>query len=96
MRPRKTGSRLGSKLKQSQPISMRSNQKPISCRQPKHPTPTKLAKQFLDQQQFAVIISSNLHWEKEEKLLQVLKQHKKAIGWKLFDLLGINSSICMH
>ncbi|RDY01343.1 hypothetical protein CR513_15341, partial [Mucuna pruriens] len=30
------------------------------------------------------------------KLLQVLKQHKKAIGWKLFDHPGINPSICMH
>ncbi|RDX67629.1 hypothetical protein CR513_53469, partial [Mucuna pruriens] len=29
-------------------------------------------------------------------LLSHLKQHKKAIGWKLFDLPGINPSICMH
>ncbi|RDY10463.1 hypothetical protein CR513_05006, partial [Mucuna pruriens] len=34
--------------------------------------------------------------EQEEKLLQVLKQHKKAIGWKLSDLPGINPSMCMH
>ncbi|RDY12771.1 hypothetical protein CR513_02402, partial [Mucuna pruriens] len=33
---------------------------------------------------------SNLHQEQEEKLLQVLRQHKKAIGWKLSDLPGIN------
>ncbi|RDY11035.1 Retrovirus-related Pol polyprotein, partial [Mucuna pruriens] len=32
----------------------------------------------------------------EEKLLQVLKQYKKAIGWKLSDLLDINPSIYMH
>ncbi|RDX60978.1 hypothetical protein CR513_60831, partial [Mucuna pruriens] len=32
----------------------------------------------------------------EEKLLHVLRKHKKAIGWKLFDLPGINPSICMH
>ncbi|RDY05351.1 hypothetical protein CR513_10829, partial [Mucuna pruriens] len=30
------------------------------------------------------------------KLLKVLRQHKKAIGWKLSDLPGINPSICMH
>ncbi|RDY05558.1 hypothetical protein CR513_10592, partial [Mucuna pruriens] len=26
----------------------------------------------------------------------VVRQHKKAIGWKLFDLPGINPSICIH
>ncbi|RDX97051.1 hypothetical protein CR513_20220, partial [Mucuna pruriens] len=49
-----------------------------------------------DEQQFSIIISSNLHQEQEEKLLQVLKQHKKAIGWKLSKLPRINTSICMH
>ncbi|RDY10377.1 hypothetical protein CR513_05111, partial [Mucuna pruriens] len=49
-----------------------------------------------DEQQFPIIIVSNLHQEQEEKLLQVLKQHKKAIGWKLSDLLAINPSIYMH
>ncbi|RDX71914.1 hypothetical protein CR513_48676, partial [Mucuna pruriens] len=42
---------------------------------------------------------SNLDAEQqllEDKLLQVLRQHKKAIGWKLFDLPRINPSICMH
>ncbi|RDX78081.1 hypothetical protein CR513_41698, partial [Mucuna pruriens] len=34
--------------------------------------------------------------EQEDKLLSILRQHKKAIGWKLSDLLGINPSICMH
>ncbi|RDX97294.1 Retrovirus-related Pol polyprotein, partial [Mucuna pruriens] len=29
-------------------------------------------------------------------LLEVLRQHKKAIGWKLSDLPGIYPSICMH
>ncbi|RDY00917.1 Retrovirus-related Pol polyprotein from transposon 17.6, partial [Mucuna pruriens] len=33
--------------------------------------------------------------EQEDKLLHVLREHKKAIGWKLFDLLGINHSIYM-
>ncbi|RDY09926.1 Retrovirus-related Pol polyprotein, partial [Mucuna pruriens] len=34
--------------------------------------------------------------EQEDKLLNVLRQHKKAIGWKLSNLPGINPSICMH
>ncbi|RDX96199.1 hypothetical protein CR513_21174, partial [Mucuna pruriens] len=32
----------------------------------------------------------------EDKLLSVLRQHKKTIGWKLSDLTRINPSICMH
>ncbi|RDY04338.1 hypothetical protein CR513_11966, partial [Mucuna pruriens] len=32
----------------------------------------------------------------EEKLLQVLRQHKKAIRWRLSNLPGINPSIYMH
>ncbi|RDX82178.1 Retrovirus-related Pol polyprotein, partial [Mucuna pruriens] len=31
---------------------------------------------------------------KSKKIM--LRQHKKAIGWKLSDLPGINPSICMH
>ncbi|RDX74450.1 Retrovirus-related Pol polyprotein, partial [Mucuna pruriens] len=38
----------------------------------------------------------NLPQEQEDKLLSVLRQHKKAIGWKLSDLPRINPSICMH
>ncbi|RDX91389.1 hypothetical protein CR513_26631, partial [Mucuna pruriens] len=37
-----------------------------------------------------------VHREHEDKLLNVLRQHRKAIGWKLSDLPGINPSICMH
>ncbi|RDX90364.1 Copia protein, partial [Mucuna pruriens] len=47
-------------------------------------------------QELNVIIANNLHQEQEDKLLQVLRQHRKAIGWKLSDLQGINPSICMH
>ncbi|RDX87072.1 hypothetical protein CR513_31510, partial [Mucuna pruriens] len=34
--------------------------------------------------------------EQEEKLLVILRRHKKAIDWTLTDLLGINPSIFMH
>ncbi|RDX84347.1 Retrovirus-related Pol polyprotein, partial [Mucuna pruriens] len=61
------------------------------------PLPSHLKYAYLDsEQQLPVIIASNLHQEQEEKLLEVLRQHKKAIGWKLSDLPGINPSICMH
>ncbi|RDX72962.1 hypothetical protein CR513_47485, partial [Mucuna pruriens] len=59
--------------------------------------PKHLKYAYLDtQQQLPVIIAKNLHQEQEDKLLQVLRQHKKAIGRKLSDLPGINPSICMH
>ncbi|RDY02514.1 hypothetical protein CR513_13985, partial [Mucuna pruriens] len=52
---------------------------------------------YLDkEQQLPVIIANNLHQEQEDKLLEVLRQHKKEIGWKLSDLPSINPSICMH
>ncbi|RDX98415.1 hypothetical protein CR513_18669, partial [Mucuna pruriens] len=74
----------------------------ISSSQPPSPTelkplPSHLKYAYLDtKQQLLVIISNNLHREHEEKLLHVLRQHKKAIGWKLSDLPGINPFICMH
>ncbi|RDX69701.1 hypothetical protein CR513_51154, partial [Mucuna pruriens] len=34
--------------------------------------------------------------EQEDKLLHILREHKKAIGWKLSDLLGINPSTYLH
>jgi len=43
-----------------------------------------------------MIISASLAAEKEEKLLLVLKKHKKAIGWTLADILGISPSTWMH
>ncbi|RDX89660.1 hypothetical protein CR513_28589, partial [Mucuna pruriens] len=52
---------------------------------------------YLDtEQQLPIIIASNLPQEQEDTLLSVLRQHKKAIGWKLSDLPRINLSICMH
>ncbi|KAL1543794.1 hypothetical protein AAHA92_20724 [Salvia divinorum] len=34
--------------------------------------------------------------EQEEKLMKVLEQNQKAIGWKLSDLVGISPDLCMH
>ncbi|RDY01784.1 hypothetical protein CR513_14845, partial [Mucuna pruriens] len=61
------------------------------------PLSSHLKYAYLDnEQQLPVIIANNLHQEQEDKLLHVLRQHKKAIIWKLSDLPGINPSICMH
>ncbi|RDY06734.1 putative mitochondrial protein, partial [Mucuna pruriens] len=40
--------------------------------------------------------TNTLHREQKEKLLKVLRQHKKLIRWKLSDLPRINPSICTH
>ncbi|RDY09457.1 hypothetical protein CR513_06169, partial [Mucuna pruriens] len=77
---------------------------PITKKSPSSPPPMELKTlsshlkyAYLDkEQQLPVIIANNLHQEQEEKLLEVLRQHKKAIGWKLSDLPGINPSIYMH
>ncbi|XP_042400870.1 uncharacterized protein LOC121990888 [Zingiber officinale] len=47
-------------------------------------------------EQLPVIISKDLDAEQEERLLNVLRHNKKAIGWTLADLTGISSSICTH
>ena len=41
-------------------------------------------------------ISSKLSALQEEKLVQVLKEHKTAIGWTLANIKGISPSTCMH
>ena len=43
-----------------------------------------------------VIISSQLDHDQEERLLAVLGARKKAIGWNLLDLKGIDPSFCTH
>ncbi|KAL8475059.1 hypothetical protein ACS0TY_031468 [Phlomoides rotata] len=49
-----------------------------------------------DNEKFPVIVSSSLNSFELERLLKVLCKHKKAIGWSIEDLKGINPSICMH
>ncbi|XP_070008143.1 uncharacterized protein [Nicotiana sylvestris] len=43
-----------------------------------------------------VIISSDLSKLQEEKLLRVLCEHKRAIGWTMSDIRGISPAFCMH
>ncbi len=41
-----------------------------------------------------VIISSELTDEQEDKLVAVLKENKKALGWTLADIKGISPTLC--
>jgi hypothetical protein len=43
-----------------------------------------------------LFISANLSAEEKEKLPEVLKAHRAAIGYSLDDLKGINPALCMH
>ena len=43
-----------------------------------------------------VILSAELTDLQVEAALQILKWRKKAIGWKMADIYGISSLLCMH
>ncbi|CAN6677785.1 unnamed protein product [Malus baccata var. baccata] len=61
------------------------------------PLPSHLKYIFLGENEtLPAIISSSLTAQKEEKLLQVLKEFKSALGWTLADIKGISPTTCMH
>jgi hypothetical protein len=61
------------------------------------PLPDKLKYAFLGSNDtLLVIIASYLQKDQEDNLLEVLKEHKEAIGWTVANLKGIDPSICMH
>nr|GEV45070.1 reverse transcriptase domain-containing protein [Tanacetum cinerariifolium] len=43
-----------------------------------------------------VIIAKDLSVEEKTALMTVLKSHKQAIAWKLFDIKGIDPKFCTH
>ncbi|GKG18783.1 hypothetical protein Tco_0373081, partial [Tanacetum coccineum] len=43
-----------------------------------------------------VIIAKDLSVEEKAALIKVLKSHKRAIAWKLFDIKGFNPEYCTH
>jgi len=43
-----------------------------------------------------VIISTALTLDQEKKLLKVLREHSKVIGWTLADLKGLSPTLCSH
>jgi hypothetical protein len=61
------------------------------------PLPENLKYKFLGlAESLPAIIASDLMDAQEEKLLDVLREHKEAIGWTIEDIKGISPSVVMH
>jgi hypothetical protein len=61
------------------------------------PLPDTLKYKYLDSREsLPVIISSDLDEAQEQELLNVLKEHKEAIGWTIEDIKGISLVVVMH
>ena len=59
--------------------------------------PADLKYAFLEaNERCPVVISSLLTTAQEHNLLHLLKRNKRALGWKISDLKGINPLICTH
>ncbi|KAJ9545013.1 hypothetical protein OSB04_024720 [Centaurea solstitialis] len=59
--------------------------------------PEHLEYQFLEgNNSLPVIISSLLTANEKDRLIEVLKRHKKALAWKISDIPGISPSFCTH
>ncbi|KAM5578092.1 hypothetical protein ABKV19_008424, partial [Rosa sericea] len=50
----------------------------------------------LENETLPVIISSSLTSTQEDRLVEMLKKHKTAIGWTLADIRGISPTTCVH
>ena len=60
------------------------------------PLSSHLKYEFLGENEtLPVIVSAYLEEEQLNKLLRVLRKHKKAIGWTIFDIQEISPSICI-
>jgi hypothetical protein len=61
------------------------------------PLPDTLKYKYLDpSESLPIIISSDLDEAQEQELLNVLKEHKEAIGWSIEDIKGISPAVVMH
>nr|GEX14246.1 hypothetical protein [Tanacetum cinerariifolium] len=59
--------------------------------------PPHLKYAFLeDDDKLSIIIAKDLSVEEKTALITVLKCHKRAITWKLFDIKGIDRKFCTH
>nr|GEX26905.1 reverse transcriptase domain-containing protein [Tanacetum cinerariifolium] len=59
--------------------------------------PSHLEYVFLeDSNKLPVIIAKNLKVDEREALINVLKSHKRAIAWKIFDIKGIDPRFYTH
>jgi hypothetical protein len=61
------------------------------------PLPKGLKYKFMGPEKtYPVIVSNELSPEENEKLLILLKKHKKVIGYSINDLKGISPAFCTH
>ena len=61
------------------------------------PLPSHLKYALLEvEETFLVIISSSLELDQENKLLEILRTHRTALGWTIADIKGISPLICTH
>ena len=61
------------------------------------PLPSHLKYTFLGvEETFPVIISSSLELDQENKLLEILRTHRTALGWTIAYIKGISPLICTH
>ena len=61
------------------------------------PLPTEQKYAYLEEHgQCPMVISSLLSTSQENSLLDILRENKQAIGWKITDLRGISPAVCTH
>ena len=61
------------------------------------PLPANLKYAYLGpSENLLVIIASDLEQDQESQLMNVLQEHKEAIGWTIADIKGISSFVVMH
>lgn len=61
------------------------------------PLPEHLQYIYLSENEtLPVIIAKTFTPVQKEKLIRVLRDYKKAIGWTIADIKGISPSMCMH
>jgi hypothetical protein len=61
------------------------------------PLPKGLKYEFLGPDKtYPVIVSDKLSPEENEKLLNLLKKHRKVIGYSINDLKGVSPAFCTH
>ena len=61
------------------------------------PLPSHLKYVFLgDKETLLVIIFAHLSPSQEDKLVRLIQDYKKAIGWTIANIKGISPSLCMH
>jgi hypothetical protein len=59
--------------------------------------PKRLKYEFLDPDKtYPVIVSNELSPEENEKLLILMKKHRKVIGYSINDLKGLSPAFCTH